>query len=285
MDHQISEIRYAILTHPHFDHFSGFNDLLEYCLKTDIQVKYFLHTAKIVPKYIRMALKTSVAQTELMSLFEKLRLIRDLSGTVVGGIGPAPNGFPLYEGWTLEFLSPTSIEEDKFIRGAKYSSIEDEEGDFGNPNGNWLSTISKISRGDKYALLCSDVEAEVLSQTGKHADRKLVGKLVLCQIPHHGARKNHNAIFWQKLKRNPNVSAVVSVGQNSYGHPSTRVVDFFNKSGYTLYSTNDVGSLKSVSLSTAGATASSSLDVFSTLARRAGIGRYFGEKSFDLNSL
>ena len=39
------EISFIILSHPHYDHFSGFEDLFNYCEKNKIIIKNFIHTA------------------------------------------------------------------------------------------------------------------------------------------------------------------------------------------------------------------------------------------------
>jgi len=89
------------------------------------------------------------------------------------------------------------------------------------------------------------VESSVLTRIGeKRIGRIYSDKMVMAQIPHHGSKGNLNKSFWQMRKRNEHTPAVLSVGENSYRHPSKEVVSFFDKTpNYEIASTNMCGAL------------------------------------------
>jgi len=236
---EIKEIEFLLLSHPHFDHFSGFHDLLIYCQDEDVNIKRFLHSAEITSDFLKSATRSLEAESSLLKLFKLLKNFRNERGLAINSIEDnADLKIPLGEGYIMEVLSPSSIEKDKFIRGENYPF--DEEDGKNNPNANWLSTILKISNKFGYILLTSDVESTALSRVGKAKSSRLGnGKILMAQIPHHGSKKNLNKTFWQRRTRDSKTPVVISVGENGYKHPSKEVVQFFSKnSTYELVCTN-----------------------------------------------
>lgn len=237
------EIDFILLSHPHYDHFSGLRQILEYCEEKNIFIKNFWHTSSQVPSYLRAAVKSTSAANELALLFKK---IMELSrkGKVIGGQGYVANNtrdYSLSKDISLRFLAPSTKEFDKYIR--KINLKFDEEDSKNTANANWLSTVIKISGNDWFILLTSDCESEVLKSLWINDKAEFEGKrLLLAQSPHHGAKGNHQKNFW--IRQNPNRTnpyAVISVGKNHYGHPSPVVIQFFDKANYRVYSTNKVG--------------------------------------------
>jgi beta-lactamase superfamily II metal-dependent hydrolase len=43
----IDEIEFIVLSHLHYDHFSGMADIFEHCIAKNIRVKYFYHSLHI----------------------------------------------------------------------------------------------------------------------------------------------------------------------------------------------------------------------------------------------
>lgn len=249
IENKVDEIEFLLMTHPHLDHFSGFYQLLKYCEKNKIKVNKFLHTSMIVKEYISSAKRSAEESNKLHELFTLIKEMRDKSLISIYQIDDFPLKLNLDDDYELEFLAPSSIESDNFIKGEKYFS--DNENGKSNPNANWLSTVVKISNKKSFALLTSDIESSVLSRIikGKNSRIDKNKKLILGQAPHHGARKNHNKTFWKLRKRHATTPIAISVGKNAYKHPSEEVISFFNNnSNYEVHRTdkNDVKSTTSI---------------------------------------
>lgn len=258
-EQQINEIEFLILSHPHKDHFSGFLELLEFCNSSSIKIRRFLHTSEITKDYFKSALRSLDAEKDLMNLFSFLRKMRDLGDIEVFSIDDNPDlQIPLGDDYKMEILSPSSLEKDKYIRGSKFPF--DEESGENNPNANWLSTVISIYNDDGCVLLTSDVEATTLARIGKKSRYKFASrKMLMSQVPHHGSKGNLNKSFWQIRKRGEITPVIVSVGDNKYNHPSSEVINFFDKTNnYDLYRTDRIKNL-----SRSASNSSSFLDIVS----------------------
>lgn len=194
------EIEFIFLSHPHFDHFSGFRELLEFCESKGIIVHKFLHTSFQSPAYLKSTVKSTIATFELAKLFKKiqeLRYSKDIiryQTYVSNDIRP----IELTDDIFVEVLAPSTKEFDKFI---SKSFTDAEENIHSYPHGNWLSTVLKIYTKDWYVLLTSDVELSVLKDLGYNQKEKFQSNLILSQSPHHGSKKNHSNAFWKNRKR------------------------------------------------------------------------------------
>lgn len=156
IENKYKEIEYLILSHPHYDHFSGMNEIIEYFEKNNFNIKYFLHTSKQVPDFLKMAANSAIAERELQKLFLSLREFSDNLNMKVALVQydfPS-NTIPLGKDYSLTFLSPSFKEFDNYIK--KISVFESEEDGLNNPNANWLSTVIRINIKDSFLLLTSD---------------------------------------------------------------------------------------------------------------------------------
>lgn len=163
----LNEIEYLILSHPHYDHFSGFESLLNYCENHSISIRFFLHTSQLHPDFLKMAFRTSKAEKELQELFKTLRKLRP---KVVKEICCLQANAPKYSSRIqlnndihLEILAPSFEEKDKFIRSVALFNEEEVHND---PKANWLSTILKIEGDDWYILLTSDSPLNTFRKIG-----------------------------------------------------------------------------------------------------------------------
>src|ERR1035437_9837061 len=75
-----TSIGFLFLSHPHIDHFSGFNQLINYCIDKNIRIDYFLHTCNNMPSFWKMAVDSKIAETELLKLFHLIRIAKHLIG-------------------------------------------------------------------------------------------------------------------------------------------------------------------------------------------------------------
>ncbi len=267
LDHLIEkryqEIEYLILSHPHYDHYSGMHDILEYFANNSLNIKYFLHTSIQVPDFLKMAVSSAIAEKELQKLFLGIRKYRDvvnMKTAVIQSEYPI-NTLPLASGYSLTVLSPSSIELDNYVKDI--SVLQSEEDGINNPNANWLSTVLKINMLESYVLLTSDAEKRSLVRIDKKNSHELENELELGQSPHHGSKSNHSNAFWKKRNRKKKTAVMFSVGENSYSHPSIEAIEFFKKNDFDIYSTNEIGGLLAVNIENKDTM--NLLDMFSTL--------------------
>lgn len=237
IQNQVTEIEYLILSHPHFDHFSGFYELLVYCKKNSIKVNYFLHTCSSIPEFLKTAVKSVQAKKELAKLFQFIHQNFEDMGLKVGPISAdsASPSIPLNSNLSITVLAPTHKEINNYISHSNFK-IDLENDPNNNSYANYLSTLLKLNTPNGYILLTSDTEKSTLIRVDKKTN-VLSEKLILAQIPHHGAAKNHNNTFWKKRNRLSNCPAIISVGPNNYNHPSNIVTDFFLKHDFELHFT------------------------------------------------
>lgn len=235
-------IDFVILSHPHFDHFSGLLDLFEWCYTNKIELNHFLITSDTTPEYITTALKTVSAKSTLAKIFQLSRKLRDDFGTKIFKIDDNPNSVKLIDDWKMYFLSPSSEEADNYLKDIKTFSREEDY--HNNPKGNWLSTLIKIKKQNNGILLTSDIEKGTLTRMRK--EKRTPEKIVLFQVPHHGSKKNHNNIFWSLSHRNPNTPAVISVGNNKYNHPSEQVINSLKGLQYSVFRTDQTSTISEI---------------------------------------
>lgn len=245
----VKEFEFIIMSHPHLDHFSGLHDVLEYCKNEGVLIKRFLHTSEHVPEYLRM-LSNALPLNEskaLYKLFAKLDELQTQSTIErVSYVLAEPfQTLELIEGiLNLYFHSPSSQEKQLYLKQTPVFNNDVKSGSFAN----WISTLITLEFNSKYIVLTSDCPSQALKRVGIENKKHFQSKdMILGQIPHHGSKGNHYPAFWNSKKHVTNCPVVVSVGQNSYEHPSKEVIDFFTKpkNSYLLYSTNLVGALHS----------------------------------------
>jgi beta-lactamase superfamily II metal-dependent hydrolase len=242
----VDSINFMILTHPHYDHFSGFRELLNYCGNNEIPIENFLLTCYQDIVYLKSAVKSSKASSELVKMLIKLRELRRDKNIIkhLTHFNSDIKNIHLNDKIRIEPLAPTTTELEFFLE--RKLSLAEENQD-SQPHGNWLSTILKVAGNDWYILLTSDVEQSVLKKIGHNMEERLATSLILCQAPHHGSLKNHSSEFWRSLDRRK-AKVAISVGKNSYDHPDEKVIEKFDDYNYEIYSTNRVGALENESL-------------------------------------
>jgi competence protein ComEC len=101
------------------------------------------------------------------------------------------------------------------------------------------SLVLGVSFGEFEALLLGDVEREV--------QRELlpsVGEVEVVKVAHQGARDSLYPLFLERLS--PEL-AIISVGENRYGHPDEEVLRFLDRLGVAVERTDQRGTIEVVS--------------------------------------
>ncbi len=232
----INEIEFILMTHPHFDHYSGLAQILNYCAEENIKINYFFHTCAIIPEYLTASVKGNVQLSELNSIFSQVDLMETF-GTIqqVGVVGDFSRQLSLEAEWKLQFKAPSN-RQNSYYKNHKYKS--DLEVKINSSLGNWLSTVIEIHNQSDRILLTSDAVEHVFTMLLKNGIDSKTGNLIVGQIPHHGSKDNYHKDFWRLNKSGDKPVATISTGENSYGHPSEYVVSNLEKFGYQVDLTN-----------------------------------------------
>lgn len=200
------EIKLAILTHPHADHFTGFVDVLE-----DYQIDAFV---------IEPVENTTPMYKTLLSLLSQKHIPKQL---VTAGNGIEAHDF------SLLFIGPTKEKLMEVSPNGKIGQVSEQ---------GVLETV--VQYGNFRALLTADSQVEELTE----AEGFLNGPVTLLQVPHHGSTTGLNQhlleVFAPRL-------AVVSVGKNTYGHPSVTTLHLLQQHRVPLLRTDQEGDVEIVS--------------------------------------
>lgn len=230
----ITEIEFIILSHFHFDHFSGMPDLFKFCIERKIKIKWFLHTLAdhVLQIYnkIFISKKIEKAVTGFFQYLEILdkNILNDLS------VNYRTSSFQLSKTMSMSFLAPS----EKVGRNmAKQINRKVNTKKFTYFDINKLSTITYIENNDNGILLTSDA----VKSSFKYLHTKINKEIVLVQIPHHGSFVNIRDEFWKQLNKKDKCPAVFSVGYEPKDKlPNKETVEFIDKLGFDIHSTNSV---------------------------------------------
>lgn len=233
-------IEFIILSHPHEDHFSGLLELLEYCSDNKIKINYFLHTCASKKEYLQYSVR-SISDTKLLTeIFRKADQMNK-NGEIVnfGFVNDLTGELALGNSIKLKVISPSNIEYTKFNQKAFKNTTTFNN----NPDSNFLSTVIKIYTEEWFALFTSDATYDVFWRLNRAGLKISQPNFLFGQIPHHGSVKNYYQTFWRLINHSEKTQAAISVGQNSYGHPSKTVINDLQQNSYKIKLTNSDNSL------------------------------------------
>lgn len=99
------------------------------------------------------------------------------------------------------------------------------------------SLVLQIKYGTAGIWLTGDIEVEGLQRLLRQGH---FGPVHVFKAPHHGSHTGYYEPFLDEI--NP-VAVVLSVGRNSYGHPSPRLVRYWEERGVDIYRTDEHGAV------------------------------------------
>lgn len=113
------------------------------------------------------------------------------------------------------------------------------ESDTGNFPANTFSLVQVLAYGDFDLLLTGDIESQTLNNlfTSPY-------KIDVLKVPHHGSRTGMSRTLLDIIK--PEL-AVISVGKNSYGHPTAFILELLNQAGIKTLRTDKNGEIEIIS--------------------------------------
>ena len=201
-------ISLMILSHPHADHFRGLFSLLERYSLGEFGSEELVNNIAEYKAIDEMISNKHIRRRHLLR-GDTYRLSNDL---VVQILGP-----------TKEFLTSTS------------------------PTGNigerseFASLVVMVSYENISILLTGDTQNEQLLDDILSSSNKTIDIL---QVPHHGSATGLTQEIVQQL--DPKV-AVISVGNNRYGHPSKKTIEILRDKNIKILRTDKYGDIEIVS--------------------------------------
>lgn len=188
----------VVLTHPHFDHVSGLERVLEQYDVAAIYTPSGMPPGEAADNFLRLA-RAEASSLGTLDAGDRLILDSEITFDVFLPSGAA-------------FLETTK-----------------------NPN-EW-SVVGKLTYGDASLLLTGDMERreELLLL---RSDANLASDVL--KVAHHGSAYASIAPLLDRIRPQ---YAVISVGKNTYGHPSTETVQRIAGSGAEIFRTDEYGTV------------------------------------------
>lgn len=239
---QLTHIDFIILSHFHFDHYSGFSELFEYLIENNITVGIFLHTLTADYLHIFDLLNNDQISNQETRKFVKLfNYCQD--NDIFIDYDEISNNFKhinLGKQFKLKFLSPLGSYK-KELGKQRHNYLHKRT--IKKPDFNIVSTIINIYSTETSILLTSDSVKKAFAFL---MSKNVFNNIALIQVPHHGSIKNHLPAFWDKII-SQNIPAVFSVGDSAKDKlPNVEVVEYFNNSNFKVISTNCVYGINDV---------------------------------------
>jgi len=215
------EIEMVVLTHPEKDHFGGLIDVIE-----RYDVKYFV---------VNSVVNDSAGFWEFREvvLAEEALIFSPQEGERLK-IGPL----------IFEVFWPEERLDDLLVWSHFAEALRDKEKILGAAsvagNPNETSIVLKLSFGNFDTLLTGDIG--FISE--KKLDLADLGEIEVLKIGHHGSKYSTSEEFLAQVK--PEL-AVISVGKNSFGHPTEEVLSKLTSLGIQYLRTDKQGEIEIVS--------------------------------------
>ncbi|MCW8898550.1 MAG: MBL fold metallo-hydrolase [Flavobacteriales bacterium] len=237
----IKEIEFIIISHPHFDHFSGIIDLFNFCENNDVIIKElsFTFDTAITYAYSDYSYSKANGLKEFFEYLTKQSKKRHQANQTIKKSSHLSSDTPSksFSEFEMNFLRPLHHETMSIAKslGKHLAKINKSKPDF-----NIYSTVIELQKDNKSILLTSDAPKKAFkSLINYYSTRKREFHLI--QIPHHGSINNHELKFWQSIYKIADCPAMFSVGEEPKDKlPDIQVVDEINTEGFEIYSTNIV---------------------------------------------
>ncbi|TAE19152.1 MAG: hypothetical protein EAZ95_02510 [Bacteroidetes bacterium] len=241
---QLKSIAFIALSHPHEDHFSGMLELLEYCEANNVIIKKFLHTMRIDQRHLLdWANINDNARKMLARLISKVDELYKNKIIILELYTEAHWSLPLPNSIEIRTIAPSKDELDAYVRKVRqYQEVDEKRC---SQAANLLSTVFAITDKNNTIILTADAEIEAFDRIAERDSECFEKRLVLCQVPHHGSKKNHKISFWKNFSKKVFCPAVISAGENlKYKHPDYQVVEDFVNEDFKVYATNNVNGMQ-----------------------------------------
>ena len=131
----------------------------------------------------------------------------------------------------IEYVTEDSIYQWGNIRALLFAPFTD-----GNANERCITGDVSVNGYDMI------VTADISKKEERILAEKLVpGSAELLIVPHHGSKYSGDADFLRSLGAD---TAIISVGYNTYGHPTQEILERLDECGYNVYRTDTDGTVE-----------------------------------------
>jgi competence protein ComEC len=204
------DVELMLLSHPHFDHFGGFIDVLKRYSVLQLGNEKL---SNMSTSYAAFTTMVSTQHIPTRSEFAK-DTMKFADGTVFTILGPSKN--------LLTLSSPTGE-----ITGATEQ----------------VTLVLQLTYGSFDVLLTGDSQVNGMEEAIAQIDKK--STIEVLKVPHHGSKTGLSDAILQELKP---ALAVISVGtHNKYGHPAPYILKLLQKHNIKTLRTDKNGDIEVVS--------------------------------------
>lgn len=222
-------IEIVVLTHPQSDHLEGLNYVLE-----RYNVNYFLSGPESNQSAGFLSLKSKVEgkKPQVQVINPYLGKKFKLAGLELETLWPERSWVVnnLIENCELsncELLSQKGIGQGAVLGISTEKDLND------------FSLVFLLKYGSFKALLPGDADASIQDEI--LLNNPNLEKVDLLKVPHHGAKSALRQDFLEMIKPK---KAIISVGKNSYGHPSSELISRLKNLGIEVRRTDLEGNIK-----------------------------------------
>ena len=229
----VTKLKFVCLTHPHYDHYHGMLDILEYFSSGEREIEYFWDFGidKKKLKYFKNRFGSEKEYREFLSLYKFiLKKVTEDKRIRYRILGLKTDCLDV---GSLKLKSYAPISSDVlryFEKWGKDKTIDE----------NLLSIVLVITYGDTNIVLGADTKSwqEILKnwrEDCRQAKRKY--KFDFVKVSHHGSREGNDDGLWKSFAVRGKSVAVISTGCK-YGSPHKETITSIISSKVKLYSTN-----------------------------------------------
>lgn len=234
LQNSITEIEFIVLSHFHYDHFSGMADIFEYCIQRKIKTKYFYHSlAPFIGEIYDRIFKSQKLKKGAERFINTLDVFRDLVVDCIP-INCHLEKLNLTNDISLSFLAPKGKTYDIMAKQLKrkVNKITTTNADI-----NKLASIICIEKNNECVILTSDA----VKKSFRKITNKINNEVILVQAPHHGSINSIFPKFWTTIRKKTKCLSVFSVGYEVKDKlPDIETVKFFDINNFDIFSTNCV---------------------------------------------
>jgi len=209
------ELELVVLTHPQLDHYGGLIEVFR-----RYKVNTFLANGLDSSASSYQALKNAVGGSGARVLTPQEGMVLRIGMIYLDILSPSQR-----------LLTQEASNSQTNVLGA-FSSKRDP---------NEFSVVAILRLGEFEALLTGDIGPSEISEilsSGKVRDVEYI------KIPHHGSK---NGLTLKLLETSSPEIAVISVGKNSYGHPSEETLRMLKEAGVRTLRTDEEGDIEVIS--------------------------------------